>query len=139
MSEIPAIGSVMITAPISVDVGEPVRVAQDRMIDHEIRHLPVLDGERLVGIVSDRDMSRLESDPAWERRAESLLVRDVCTVDFYAVDPDTPLDEVLMEMAQRRIGSVIVARGGQIVGLFTMTDACRCFAEHLRGKSAGSG
>jgi acetoin utilization protein AcuB len=135
MSEMPRIESVMITAPISVDIGERVRVAQDRMIDHEIRHLPVVDGPRLVGILSDRDVAALESDPEWERRSEHLLVRDVCTVDFYAVGSDAPLDEVLMEMANRRIGSAIVTRDGEIAGLFTVTDACRCFAEYLRGQS----
>ena len=134
MSEIPAIESVMITSPISIDMGEPVRAAQDRMIDHEIRHLPVLDGERLVGILSDRDIAALESDPAWEERAESLKVRDVCTMDFYAVELDTPLDAVLLEMADRRIGSVIVTRKGEVAGMFTATDACRRFAETLRAR-----
>jgi len=38
----------------------------------------------------------------------------------------------LIEMAERRIGSAIVTRKGEIAGLFTATDACRCFAEHLR-------
>jgi len=134
MSDMPQIESVMIAPPISIDIGERVRVAQDRMIDHEIRHLPVLDGERLVGIVSDRDIAALESDPAWESRAEELRVRDVCTVDFYAVELDAPLDEVLLQMAERRLGSVIVTRKGELAGLFTATDACRCFAEDLRAR-----
>lgn len=131
----PRIESVMIHAPISVDIAEPVRVAQDMMIDHEIRHLPVLDGERLVGIITDRDVAFLETDPEWERRAAQLQVRDICALDFYAVEPDALLDEVLMQMAERRIGSAIVTRKGEIAGLFTATDACRCFAEHLRARN----
>lgn len=137
MSEMPRIESVMIDAPISIDIADPVRVAQDTMIDHEIRHLPVLDGERLVGIITDRDVAILETDPEWERRAAKLQVRDICALDFYAVEPDASLDEVLSEMAERRIGSAIVTRKGEIVGLFTATDACRCFAEHLRAGNDG--
>jgi acetoin utilization protein AcuB len=135
MSEMPRIESVMIATPIAIEIGEPVRAAQDRMIDHEIRHLPVVDGERLVGILSDRDIAALENDPDWKHRAEKVLVRDVCTVDFYAVELDAPLDEVLIEMADRRLGSVIVTRKGELAGLFTATDACRCFAADLRARA----
>ena len=135
MSEMPRIESVMVTPPIAIEIDEPVRVAQDRMIDHEIRHLPVVDGERLVGILSDRDIAALENDPDWQRRAEKMLVRDVCTVDFYAVELDAPLDEVLIEMADRRLGSVIVTRKGELAGLFTVTDACRCYAADLRART----
>ncbi len=135
MSEIPSIESVMATPAISIDIGDSMREAADRMIDHEIRHLPVLEGERLVGILSDRDVAAVESDPAWEQRAKDLRVRDVCTMDFYAVEVDAPLDAVLLEMAERRIGSVVVTRKGEVAGLFTATDACRVFAETLRSRA----
>lgn len=131
----PRIESVMKNSPISIDITESARSAQDKMIDHEIRHLPVLEGDRLVGILSDRDIAVLESDPDWEARAGKLAVREICSLDCYAVERDAALDEVLMEMADRRIGSAIVVEKGEVVGLFTATDACRCFAETLRARS----
>lgn len=134
MTDMPTIESVMVKSPISIDIAESVRVAQDKMIDHEIRHLPVLEGDSLVGVLSDRDVAVLETDPDWEQRAEELTVRDLCSLDFYAVERDAALDDVLMEMAGRRIGSVIVTEKGEIAGLFTAVDACRCFAEHLRDR-----
>ncbi|MCP5042676.1 MAG: CBS domain-containing protein [bacterium] len=137
MNEIPTIESVMIDAPVSIEIGERVSTAQDTMIDYEIRHLPVVEGGRLVGIISDRDVAVLENDPEWEGRVDALKVRDICALDVYAVEPETPLDEVLSQMAERRIGSVVVTRGGKIAGLFTATDACRRFAEHLRERSTG--
>ena len=136
MTEIPAVRSVMTPAPLTVEVDAPLREAQDLMIDHEIRHLPVVEAGRLVGIVSDRDVAAVENDSASQQLMERLRVRDVCTLDFYAVSPEEPLDVVLDAMAERRLGSAIVTDAEKIAGLFTATDACRVFAEHLRA-SAG--
>lgn len=107
------------------------------MIDHEIRHLPVLDGGTLVGLLSDRDIAFAANESA-EGLADRLRVRDVCSLDPYAVAPDTPLDVVVEEMAARRIGSAVVTDHGKIVGLFTATDACRCLAEFLRGEGVAA-
>ncbi len=65
---------------------------------------------------------------------DRLRVRDVCSLDVYSIERDEPLDRVLGEMADRHIGSAIVTDGGKIAGVFTATDACRCFAEFLRSR-----
>ena len=128
---IPTVGSVMTPAPIGISIEETVRVAEDLMIDRQVRHLPVLDGETLVGVISDRDLA-FSSNAAESGLAERLTVRDVCSLDVYDVGPDEPLDAVLSEMADRRLGSVLVTKEGRLAGIFTATDACRCFAAHLR-------
>jgi acetoin utilization protein AcuB len=122
----------MTASPRSIDIDAPVRAAQDLMIDFEIRHLPVTDGDALVGILSDRDIA-FASNNAAEELSDELKVRDVCSLEVYRVEPEEPLDDVLAQMAERRIGSVVVTQGERIAGLFTATDACRCFAEYLRG------
>ena len=132
MTDIPPVRSVMTAAPLTVEVDAPLLEAHDLMIDHEIRHLPVVEAGRLVGVVSDRDIAGIENDGASQPLMERLRVRDVCTLDFYAVPPEEPLDAVLEAMAERRLGSAIVTEGEKIAGLFTATDACRVFAEHLR-------
>ena len=133
MAQTPPIRSVMTASPRTVDIDAPVRVAQDLMIDFEIRHLPVTEGDRLVGILSDRDIA-FSSNSATGELCDRLRVRDVCSLEVYRVAPEEPLDAVLAELAARRIGSVVVTEGERIAGLFTATDACRCFAEHLRGR-----
>ncbi len=133
MEKIPPVESVMTSFVISVEIDEPVRVAEDIMIDHEVRHLPVTDSGMLVGVLSDRDIAFLSSAGEADMK-QLLLVRDVCSLDVYSVERDEPLDRVLSEMSERHIGSVIVTDGGKIAGVFTATDACRYFAEYLRSR-----
>jgi len=131
MKRIPPIESVMTPFVLSVEIDQPIRVAEDIMIDHEVRHLAVTDSGALVGVVSDRDIA-FTSNTAESDLRDRLCVRDVCSLDIYAVDRGEPLDRVLAEMAERHIGSAIVTEEGRIAGVFTATDACRCFAEFLR-------
>jgi CBS domain-containing protein len=133
MEKIPPVGSVMTKSVLSVEIDQPVRVAEDIMTDHEVRHLPVTESETLVGVVSDRDIAFVSNAGDADLR-DRLRVRDVCSLDVYSVERDAPLDRVLAEMARRHIGSVIVMEGGRIAGVFTATDACRCFAEFLRSR-----
>ena len=74
------------------------------------------------------------------RSAEDLMIDNdvgahVCSLDVYAVAPEERLDVVLARMAERRLGSAVVTDGGRIAGVFTATDACRCFADWLRAAS----
>jgi CBS domain-containing protein len=133
MEKIPPVESVMTSFVLSVEIDEPVRVAEDIMTDHEVRHLAVTDAEILVGVVSDRDIAFVSNEGDADLR-DRLRVRDVCSLDVYSVERDEPLDRVLSEMAERHIGSVIVTEGGKTVGVFTATDACRHFAEYLRSR-----
>ena len=133
MGKIPPVESVMTSLVLSVEIDERVRAAEDIMIDHEIRHLPVTDSGMLVGVLSDRDIAFLSSAVEADLK-QLLLVRDVCSLDVYSVERDEPLDRVLSEMSDRHIGSAIVTDGGKVVGVFTATDACRHFAEYLRSR-----
>ncbi|MBW1685137.1 MAG: CBS domain-containing protein [Deltaproteobacteria bacterium] len=127
----------MTRSPLSVPIDATVRVAEDLMIDNEVRHLPVTDSEALAGIVSDRDIA-FSSNVSESDLADRLRVRDVCSLDVYAVPPDEPLDAVLSKMAERHLGSVVVTEHGKIAGVFTVTDACRYFAEYLRAHFGAS-
>jgi len=139
VKRIPAIKSAMTAFPYSVDEGATVDAALAFMREHQIRHLPVTDDGHLVGMVSDRDIKlMLGPDFAYPKGSE-LLVRDAMVRDAYIVDLDTRLDEVLQHMAEEQLGSAIVTRKGKLAGVFTVTDACQAFAEHLREQMRRSG
>ena len=63
---------------------------------------------------------------------DELLVRDAYVSEPYAVDASTALDVVLEYMAAHQVGSAIVTKHGRLAGIFTATDACRIYCEHLR-------
>jgi acetoin utilization protein AcuB len=135
MKTIPAIGTVMTPSPVSIGIDETVRVAEEMMIDNGIRHLPVTESGILVGLLSDRDIA-FTSNSTEPDLTGRLRVRDVCSLRVYAVERDAPLELVLREMANRRIGSVVITENGSVAGLFTATDACRCFADLLGSQSS---
>jgi len=88
----------------------------------------------VVGIISDRDIRLAESVRGGRVSDKELLVKHVCLFNPYIVDEDTALDTVLVQMAKRRIGSVIVTREGHLSGILTTVDICRAFAKVLRGE-----
>ena len=116
--------------PHSVDRNAPLSEARQLMDQHAVRHLPVTDGHDLVGIISDRDLrSALAVPPAPHRKQPHH--QDLYVPDAYVVDLEEPLEKVLLNMAERHIGSALVTRHGRLAGLFTTGDACRCFGEYL--------
>ncbi len=137
MSAPPAIGQVMTPTPLTVGLTDTVAEAQRIMHAHQFRHLPVVDKGGPVGVVSDRDLHLALLATRGLDGAEQLTVEDVCTLQTYIVEPSTPLAEVVSTMAERHIGSVLVAEGGMLVGIFTTTDACRYLSRCLQGELAG--
>ncbi len=134
----PTVKAVMTPFPHSVQLSDPVERAREIMREHEVRHVPVQDGEKLVGIVSDRDLGAQVNRALPTSDRARIPVRSVCvTDDLYSVDLNTPLDHVLTAMAARHVGSVIVTRKGRLAGIFTTTDACRALAELLRARFEG--
>ncbi len=132
---IPLIKAVMTPFPYSIELDSALADARQMMAEHRIRHLPVTQGRRLVGVVSERDVQRaLDSAPGGDAR-----VRDAYRSDVYAVQLGERLDAVLLRMAARHLGSAVVLKGDRIAGIFTTTDACRCFAEFLRAQLPGGG
>lgn len=130
MSEIPQVHSVMTPLPHSIDADANLLEAQSMMERHGIRHLPVTQEGRLVGIISDRDIRHFV-DPI-VNSPPLCKVRKAMIAEPYVVAPTEPLDTVLLTLAARRIGCVVVADDGRPAGIFTTTDASRMLGEHLR-------
>lgn len=127
----PTVQHYMTTAPHSIGVDQPLSRAHSMMREHHIRHLPVLSGGRLVGVLSERDLHLLETlagvDP------QQVAVEEAMSTVVYAVPPDTPLDEVAAEMAEHRYGCVVVMDRERLAGVFTTIDLARALVSVLRG------
>jgi acetoin utilization protein AcuB len=131
MRRVPTIKSAMRPFPFAIQVDADLAEAKRLFAEHGIRHLPVVDGERLVGLISRHGAERAEA-LALAQGAVVPNVREVATASVYTVALDEPLDNVLLHMAARGLGSALVVRNGRVVGIFTTTDALRAFADHLR-------
>lgn len=132
MGKIPAIAEFILGAPHTIKCEETVSVAEKIMSLHKIRHLPVLDGKRIFGIISDRDIKLARSVNRDRSGGRPIYVKDICINNPYVVEEREPLDVVAATMARRRLGCAIVTKKGSISGIFTTTDACRLLAEFAR-------
>lgn len=131
---IPRIARYMTTTPQTIGQDQTLAVAHKLMRENHIRHLPVLKGGKLVGVLSDRDLALIETlrdvDPT------RVTVEDAMTQAPYTVSPDSGLDEVVSTMAEHRYGSAMVMDNGKIVGVFTTVDALTALAELLSTRLA---
>ncbi len=126
----PPVSRFMTTRPITIDHRSTLAVARRLMHAHAIRHLPVVGDERLLGIVSERDLQLLESTAKLD--PDTVHVDQVMTPNPFIVTGDTALDEVTEIMAEHKYSSVIVMGRDGVEGIFTAVDACQALTTILR-------
>jgi len=131
---IPTIQKYMTTTPHSIGAEQTLAHAHEVLREHKIRHLPVLRGGALVGMITQRDLALVEALKDVDPR--KVLVEDAMSTSLYTVAPDAPLDEVVAEMAEKKYGSAIVLQNHKVVGIFTTVDVCTAFAELLHSRLA---
>ena len=102
---------------------------------HRIRHLPIIEDERLVGIVTDRDL-RLAMPPIWADEHDELTqalhtrrVGELMITRIITVQPDTPVEDAAKLLYSHHIGCLPVLEDERLVGILTETDLLRAFAE----------
>ena len=136
--------------PISVPVEEfttpdPVTADENMMIDdlqqlmerHGIRHLPIVRDNRVVGVISDRDLRLFAGLSAAEKF--QVQAGDIMAEHPLTVSASLPLDEVAYAMSERRVGSAIVNdENGELLGIFTATDALNALIEIVREARAAA-
>ena len=109
-------------------------MAHKTMREGALRHLPVVDGKKLVGVVSEGDLFFVRSVPGID--LDRLKIGDAMTENVYTARPETPLREVVATMAERRLGCVIVTRGEELLGVFTVTDAMHVLEGLLKNQAS---
>jgi len=117
---------------VSIEASEGLPKALSAMTEHRIRHLPVVERKRLVGVLSERDLLEATGwDPqrAFDQAEKrERPVRDVMTVPPETTDPEAGLAEAAELMLRRHIGCLPVLEDGKLVGILSEYDVLGAFA-----------
>jgi CBS domain-containing protein len=118
------IRELMTENPKTVSSDATVVEATRVMRDDDVGLVPVVDGDRLVGTVTDRDIAiRVVAE---ERDANSTAVREIASTDLVTIDPEQDLDEALRLMAQHQVRRLpVVEEDGRLVGIVAQADVAR--------------
>ena len=119
----PIIQQCMTRLPLEIERIDNVSNAKRLMELFGIRHVPVMSGLHLKGIVSQRDI--LNASLRLGKDIDDLPIEEICNLDVLTVSPLTPVDEAARQMLDRRVGSAVVVDGEYVVGIFTSTDALK--------------
>ena len=125
--------------PKTVDQGDSVKAAVVILLKDRIRHLPVMNGDQIVGIVSDRDIKRSlpsviagASADEYQAFMNDTSVSQVMTPNPVTCTPQTEVIEVVRQFSERKFGAFPVVEDGQLVGIVAQGDMMRAFFEVLQ-------
>ena len=120
---------------VTVSVSERLSTVEDIMTLGHVRHMPVVRGGKLVGVVSERDLLRaslsvLSEHRGAERRAflHVVEIARVMSAPPIVIGPDATIDEAALVMAEKKIGCLPVVDGDHLLGMVTETDVLRAVA-----------
>ena len=131
----------------------PVTVSRSDTLDHalktletwRIRHLPVVEGDRVVGIVSDRDLKKAAPSPFDRETVEEFLrltcavtVKEVMSKEVVTTSPHAPIEEAASLLFRKRIGALPVVQEGRLVGIITETDVLGVLTEMMGATQTAS-
>ena len=118
------VSEVMTSKVCAIDADRPVAYAAKMMRDEDVGLAPIVEGDRLVGTLTDRDV--VIRVVAEGRDPESTLVREVASTDLVTVDPQQDLDEALRLMAEHQVRRLpVVEEDGRLVGVVAQADIAR--------------
>lgn len=124
----PVVRQYMTPVPHTIGRIRSLAEARRTMTDHHVRHLPVLDGGRIVGLLSERDLLLVETLPGVQ--PDQVRVEEAMVQDVFTVPPTMPIAEVVDSMIDRKLGSAIVTEDDHVLGVFTTIDALQAL-RHL--------
>jgi CBS domain-containing protein len=118
------ITEVMSANPCAIDADKPVAYAAQMMKEEDVGLAPVVEGDRLVGALTDRDIvTRVVAEG---RDPQSVPVREVASKDLVTIDPQQDLDEALRLMASYQVRRLpVVEDDGRLVGVVAQADVAR--------------
>jgi len=119
-----SIREAMTSKPCSIDADKPVSYAAKMMRDEDVGLAPIVEGERLVGVLTDRDIAvRVVAEG---RDPDQVKVAEVASRDIVTLDPQQDLDEALRLMAQHQVRRLpVVEEDGRLVGVVAQADVAK--------------
>lgn len=108
---------------ISIGPDATVFEAIRTMVDHNVGALLVMEGDRIAGIITERDYLRRVALEG--RSSRTTLVREIMTTDVVVITPDRDLDEAMAVMTEKRVRHLPVLDGGRLAGIISIGDAVK--------------
>jgi CBS domain-containing protein len=128
-----SIRELMSANPCTIEGDKPVAYAAKMMKDEDVGLAPVVEGDRLVGTLTDRDI--VIRVVAEGKDPQSVTVREVASTDLVTIDPQQDLDEALRLMASNQIRRLpVVEEDGRLVGVIAQADVAREAKEKQTGQ-----
>jgi acetoin utilization protein AcuB len=128
--KMPSLSRYMSYQPWTIRRDAELARARAMMREHHIRHLPVLEGGELVGILSERDLAVFERGRGF---ATGATVEDAMTQEVQTAQASDPVDKIVEGMVADKRGCVVVIdRHNQVEGIFTTIDGLQILSEVLR-------
>ena len=126
------VAGIMTVTPRTIDRNQSLETADRLITGSRIRHLPVMDGDRVVGILSQRDLLQAALSQALgygsvgrARVLGSIPIKEVMSEPAVVVEADTAIRDAARLMVSRKIGCLPVVERGALVGLVTESDVVR--------------
>jgi acetoin utilization protein AcuB len=134
----------MTPKPVTVSPQTSFGEVWDLMRDMEIRHVPVVQAGTLLGILSERDLARLDVNRVLTVEGADALRRDLATpvvdvmsADVITVEPETTLSDVVAVFLESKVGALpVVEPSGEVVGIVSYIDVLRALQDGLERISA---
>ena len=123
-----AVADVMAFRVVKVSPEDPVRVAISRMLEENVGSVAVCEGERLVGIFTERDVLRLTAEGP---RFDEVRVGDVMTRQLVTLSPNDDILDAARLMGERKIRHLPVLEGENLLGIVGIREVVRALVERL--------
>lgn len=131
------VAEVMTENPLTLEPEDAIWQAEEIMNQHDIRQLPVVDDNEVVGIITDRDIrsflsGKLFGTPEDREKAMNTKIRTVMTTKPISLSPDDDLRDAVELLIEEKVGGIpVIDEEERLVGIVTQMDILRCFLERL--------
>jgi len=130
---------------ITITKDDRMTTAKKILREKNIRHLPVVDGKKLIGLVSNMDIRKAEASPATSLEIrelhyllDKLTVGEIMTRNVITIAPDISVEEATTLLHDNKIGCLPVVEDGNLVGILTENDVMEILIEVMGMKEKGS-
>ncbi len=129
---VPMVSDVMTPNPVTISPSNSLRTAKRLMEEGNFRRLPVVEGGRLVGIITDRDLRLALNSPLVLRDQwydsyllDHMTVESCMTPEPVTIAPEEPITSAIRTLLERKFSGLPVVRDSQVIGIITVTDLLR--------------